>query len=123
MNVSEAIEAYNNTQVIISPVTGPVTGLQLNVFRTNWKNVMMAAGKEAKARGLAMRIPTPGNLTRPSRYIEVRNGNKLVLTIRFSEHAAGPTRPSGGGEFLSVESTKLIRNFTAIQEAISKVAA
>ncbi len=123
MNASEAMEAYNNTSVIISPVTGPITGLQLNVFRSNWKNVMIAAGKEAMARGLAVRIPTPGNLTRPSRYIEIRRGNTLLLTIRFSEHATGPTRPSGGGEFLSVESTKLIRNFTAIQEAISRVAA
>ena len=122
MNTSEAMEAYNNTSVIISPVTGPITGLKLNVFRTNWKNVMVAAGKEAKARGLAIRIPTPCNLTRPSRYIEIRKGSELVLTIRFSDHAPGPTRPSGGGEFLSVESTKLIRNFTAIQEAISKVA-
>ena len=123
MNVSEAMEAYNNTSVIISPVTGPITGLQLNVFRSNWKNVMIAAGKEAKARGLAVRIPTPGNLPRPSRYIEIRKGSQLVLTIRFSEHAPGPTLPSGGGEFLSVESTRLIRNFTAIQEAISRVAA
>lgn len=122
MNASEAIEAYNNTSVIISPVKGPITGLQLNVFRENWKNLIITAGKEAKARGLAIRIPTPGNLTRPSRYIEIRNGNKLLLTIRFSEHAAGPTRPSGGGLFLSVESSKLIRNFTAIQEAISVVA-
>jgi hypothetical protein len=94
-----------------------VTGIAHSIFVRNYATIIIEATKAAKDLGMTVSLKRPNDTTRNSRYIEIKDNNKTILTIRHADHKAGANRPNSG-RFLDLSAVKMINGNGGIKETV-----
>ena len=118
MKYNNIHDAVFETKRIKNGLTGVmVTGTAHSIFVRNYATIIIEATKAAKELGMTVNLNRPKNATRNSRYVEIRDNNKTILTIRHADHKVGMNRPKEG-RFLDLSAVKMINGNGGIKETV-----